>query len=92
MNNKFKCPECSHDVLVEVLMEAIVYSQIYSFYSDDTPEYAGPPEIDNGRVDYFCCEQCGFEILDEYDDSITEYDELFYTLKERGWLQGGDTK
>ena len=70
---KFKCPQCNHAVLEEVMTDVVQYSNISSIDESGAVDY-DPNGVshDGGEVAHYQCGQCGeilmFEPTDESGD------------------------
>lgn len=87
--SNFKCPDCGHDELEEVLTEATISSVVENFDEDGTyVEYdeKKPQEIYGGVIDRFQCRCCGHVVKDVNEITINTYDDLYPVAKEKGWI------
>jgi len=78
---KFKCPSCGHDVLEEIVTNAVVSSAVDSLIYDTEKnqtyiDYCDNEINDYGDTDRFQCKNCGMPVLDNDGKKITFYGDL----------------
>ena len=64
---RFKCPDCDHDVLEEVMVNVTVSSLIGEIrqYNPDYPDMTYLEQAnDGGEIDRYQCPACGYVVKD----------------------------
>jgi DNA-directed RNA polymerase subunit RPC12/RpoP len=79
---KFKCPECEHTVLEEVMYD-VVQSSTCDSITEEGLVYYGCVSYDCGEVNHYQCQRCDFILRDDSDtDNINCEEELAEWLKQ----------
>ena len=77
----FKCPECEHDKIEEVLTNVVQYSTVDSLFKLESGEVCADYSDcnwDGGEVSRYQCQRCGFVIAETAE-------ELWNWLVEKGF-------
>lgn len=80
---KFTCPKCGKNDLEEVMVGVTVFNSIKTISYDEHGELIdwGDCDHEDGSIDRFQCEECGYTIEDKDGMLIRHYDELIEWLK-----------
>jgi len=81
MELKFTCPECGDHTLVEILVDAVVRSEIEQIDDKGNVKYGKVSNKDSTMSD-FQCAHCGAGIEDENGDDILDSVILAKWIKE----------
>ena len=79
----FTCPECKSHLIEDVTSDVTLYSRILTIDEDGDFEYNLEDQSD-GEVGCYQCWYCGYIIVDENKQKITDCLELVKWLKRRG--------
>lgn len=72
MTLKFKCPECGGDKLEEVVYDALVHLPVERIENEYEISY-DYPEIQDGRIDRYQCNCCGYIIEATNSEDLYEW-------------------
>ena len=99
MTWQFKCPECGGHNIEEVLSNAVVSTRVDVGFEDGEAyaEVTGEhdPEIHDGHLERFQCENCGWVIKMAGKNVVTDYETLLDWITNRAFvdaLSKSDTK
>ena len=79
----FTCPKCKNHIIEEVTENVTLFSQILTIDEDGDFEYNLEDQSD-GELSRYQCWYCGYIIVDENKQKITDCLELVKWLKSRG--------
>ncbi len=85
----FICPDCSNNVLAEILTDVVLSSTAIDIHIDEDGvelDYIGD-ETDGGTINRYQCDHCGHVLKTESDQIINSFDDLKEWLEEHGTVQ-----
>lgn len=69
---EFKCPKCEHDKFEEVMYNVVMTSVVLDYDEENFLDY-GIPFIEDGIVDRYQCEKCGWVIRVETEEEMLQW-------------------
>ena len=82
---RFHCPKCGHDTAEEVLMDAVVYTEVTGISEECIDLTYGDYEINDGHVSYYQCAKCGWAV-----PGVDNADDMYAWIKKNGKETGDE--